>query len=209
MIELAFATVLLGVLGAGMMQAVFGLHNAFADHQVVAQLSVRAERALDQVTTMAQQAMTTDAEFALLDPVGTGFTTMRFRVVDSLTGGNVNYNDDMKVFLMGPDDAGAVCTGLIVGRDSSAAELATSAAGTDGWLGTSDDVTSTTDGVRNLEFLLPDTMQPQVGQMFLVESTAASPRLLTFTLRVNSRNADGGFVLAQDLVLQRRIALRQ
>lgn len=209
MIELAFATILLGVLGAGMMQAVGGLHTAFADHQVVAQLSVRAERALDQTTTMAQQAMTTDSELELLDPIGASFTTMKFRVVDSLTGGAVNYNDTMKVFLMGPDPTTSVTNGLIIGRGDSISALSSAAAGSDGWLGTNDDVTATVDGVRNLEFLLPTSMKPRVGSMFTITPDATSPRLFLITLRVNSVDGQGNFVLAQDLVLQRRVALRQ
>ena len=209
MVELAFATLLLGVLAAGMMQAVFGLHTAFADHQVVAQLSARAERAMDRVATLAGQAITSDDELAVINPSGGSFHGLRFRRVASFLDGDVTYDDAMKIFILGPDDGAQPCAGLIVGRDSSLATLFSAAAGADNLLGTNDDEVISEGDVRNIEFLLPETMQPQTGSMFTVTPDAVSPRLFMLTLRVNSRNADGSFALVQDLVVQRRIALRQ
>ena len=61
-----------------------------------------------------------------------------------------------------------------------------------------------------VELLIPGRFAPQLGEMFQIDVTPApTGRFLSFTLRVNAREATGGFVLVNDLVLTTNVALRE
>ena len=205
----------LGVMFSSIVMATLGVQTAFVESQLMSQLNLRAQIALDRIVELASQALTTDAQFAPLKPAtGIGSHCLRFRLVQAIdpSTGGVIYNDAAIVYLYGPDTGTDPNRGLIIGRGPSLTAIHGAAAGADGLLGTADDITSATfaSDALAVELLVPDVYAPQAGDMFAVTvSPAPVGRLLTFTLRMNARGRDGGFVLPTDLVLTQRVALRQ
>ncbi len=194
---------------AGVVTAFSGLQGAVVEGQTISELQLRSQRALDRIVTAASQALTTDSEFSALKPnTGVDSHCLRFRLLDSvdpLTGALV-FNGD-NVYIYGPDSGANPSAGLVMGRGTSLANVHGNGSGSDGVLGTRDDNTGAmTNGVPVVELLIPDTFAPQTGTMFEVD---VNGRLLTFTLRVNAQDANGQFILPQDLVFTERVALRR
>lgn len=214
LIETAVTTTVLSIFMIGI-TALIGSQDAFIQSQVVSQLQLRVQNALERVVDISSQAVTVDGEFSPLKPTsGLGSHCLRFRLIESVDVGTGEpvYDDDLKVYIYGPDPGSNPSSGLIIGRGANLDAIHDVAAGVDEQLGTTDDNTSVMlSGVTPaVELLIPSDFAPQSGEMFQVDvSPAPIGRLLTFTIRVNARSRDGVFVLADDLIMSERVALRQ
>lgn len=214
LVEIVITTATLLVLGLVTVTALIGSQNAFVQSQTMSLLQLRAQIAMDRIVALTSQAVTGDTEFSPLKPTsGVDSHGLRFRLISSIDGvsGTPVYDDTLKVYVYGPDSGTSPSAGLIVGRGPTLADIYTTGAGLDGLLGTADDrTTAIASGVPAVELLIPDTFAPQTGDMFRVNVTPApTGRLLTFTLRLNAREADGDFVMTNDLVLTSTVALRE
>jgi type II secretory pathway pseudopilin PulG len=214
LIEILITAGTLMVLMLATVTALIGSQNAFVQSQTLSVLQLRSQIALDRIVALASQAVTGDAEFSPLKPTtGVDSHGLRFRLIESIDGvsGVPVYNDALKVYVYGPDSGANPSAGLIIGRGPDLTDIYTTGAGADNLLGTVDDGTAAiSGGVPAVELLIPSTFAPQTGDMFRVNVTPApTGRLLTFTLRLNAREADGDFVLANDLVLTTTVALRE
>lgn len=212
LVEMTVVIALLFIMLGGLMAAINNIQGAFAENQTIANLTLRAENALNRVVAMASQAVTVDAEFTPIKPdTGVDSHGLQFRLIDSFNNGTPVYDDAAVVFILGPDAGAHPCAGLIIGRGATLDDVYNTARGADNTLGTTDDDTSFLIGTDPvLEMLLPSTFAPANGDMFQIDvDPTAGSRLLTVTIRVNVRGSDGQFVLNNDLVLTERIALRQ
>lgn len=214
LIEVMITIGTLMVLTFATVTALIGSQNAFVQSQTLSVLQLRAQIAMDRVVALSSQAVTGDAEFSPLKPTsGVDSHALRFRLIDSINpvSGAPVYDDDLKVYIYGPDGGTNPSAGIIIGRGPSLTDIYTTGAGPDGLLGTVDDSTaSISGGMPAVELLMPSTFAPQTGDMFQVDVTPApTGRLLTFTLRLNAREADGDFVLANDVVLTSAVSLRE
>jgi prepilin-type N-terminal cleavage/methylation domain-containing protein len=215
LLEVSVTAAILGLLVTGVFSGMLNSQRAFLEDQTVSDLSIRAQNTMDRIVRLAGQALTTDDQFSPLKPnTGVQSHCLRFRVlqtVDPLTGDPV-YDDAARVFLYGPDEGANPSSGVIVGRGPDLNQIHATGAGPDAVLGTVDDDTTTilAGGVSAVEVLLSDTFSPRLGDMFTI-NVAPAPigRLLTVTLRVNVRRSDGTFLLANDLVISERVALRE
>lgn len=214
LVEVMATLGVLGLLMTGIVSAVLGIQRSFVQNQVVSDLNLRAQRAMDRVAAMVSQAITADVEYGPLRPTtGVNSHLLRFRLIQSVdtTTGLAVYEDTLKVYVYGPDTGTEPCQGLVIGRGPDLATIHSSCSGPDGLLGTSDDDTSVTmSGTPMVTLLLTDRYAPETGDMFTINvDTSSSMRLVTLTLRLNARGSDGGFLLPADLVLTERVALRQ
>lgn len=214
LVELVILIGALLVLTLATMTALIGSQNAMVQNQTVSLLQLRSQIAMDRIVALTSQAITGDAEFSPLRPnTGVDCHALRFRLIDFIDGvsGAPVYNDALKVYVYGPDGGTNPCAGLIIGRGPTLTDIYTIGAGADGLLGTVDDGTAAiSDNIPAVELLIPSTFAPRTGDMFQIDVTPApTGRLLSFTLRLNAREADGDFVLANDLVLTTNVALRE
>lgn len=214
-VEVAASLAVLVILLGSVLAATLSTQSVFVEDQLISQLHLRTEEALDRIVSLTSQALTTDAQFSpLLPATGIAAHCLRFRQVqgiDSATGA-VLYDDAAQIYILGPDAGAFPCSGVIIGRGPNLSTISASGAGADGILGTRDDAVNTivASNLPVVELLLPDTLAPQTGEMFTVDVTPAPiGRLVTYTLRVNTRGPDGTFLLANDLVLTERTALWQ
>jgi type II secretory pathway pseudopilin PulG len=213
LVELVASFGILSVVLGSVLVAVMGTQDAFLENQIVSQLNLRAQLALDRIVELASQALTTDSVFSALSPsTGVSSHGLRFRLVqyiDTATGNPV-YDSTNLVYIYGPDSGADPCQGLVVGRGPSWAVIHSSTCGADGFVGTADDNTSVLSGGNPMvEILMPSKFAPQTGDMFAVDvSPAPIGRFLTFTLRLNARGQEGNYLLPTDLVLTEKIALR-
>ncbi len=214
LVEIMITAGTLMVLMLATVTALIGSQNAFVQSQTMSLLQLRSQIAMDRIVALASQAVTGDAEFSTLKPnTGVDSHALRFRLIDSINpvSGIPVYDDALKVYIHGPDSGTNPCAGLIVGRGPSLPDIYTIGAGADGLLGTVDDSTAAISaGIPAVELLIPNTFAPQTGDMLQIDVTPApTGRHLTFTLRLNAREADGDFVLANDLVVTTSVALRE
>ena len=210
LIEAAFTLAILSLLIVGVMSTVIGIQGSFVEGQVVSDLSLRAQNALDRLVALTSQAVTIDAEYSPLKPTtGVDSHCLRFRLVESIdaAAGTTNFSND-RVYIYGPDSGSNPSAGLVLGRGLTLSEVHANGSGSDGLLGTVDDsvYAATTDGNPVVEILIPNRYAPSNGEMFQID---VNGRLIEFTIRVNARDLDGDFVFAQDLVLTERVALRR
>jgi hypothetical protein len=205
----------LSVVLGSIVMATVGTQDVFLENQVISQLNIYAQTALDRIVELSSQALTTDSQFSPLKPTtGVGSHCLRFRLVQSIdtTTGDVIYDDNAQVYLLGPDSGTHPCKGLVVGRGATLDVVYSTGKGPDNFLGTVDDdtVTALVSDIPAVELLVPETYSPRTGTMFTVDvSPAPVGRVLTLTLRLNARGKDGNYVLPNDLVLSERVALRQ
>lgn len=214
LIEVMIMAATLMVLTFATVTALIGSQNAFVQSQTMSLLQLRAQIAMDRIVALSSQAVTGDAEFSPIKPTsGVDSHGLRFRLIDSINAlsGAPVYDDDLKVYIYGPDAGTNPAAGIIIGRGPSLTDIHAIGAGADGLLGTVDDSTaSISGGMPAVELLIPSTFAPQTGDMLQIDVTPApTGRLLTFTLRLNARETDGDFVLANDLVLTSTVALRE
>ncbi len=214
-VEVAASLAVLLILLGSVLAATLSTQSVFIEDQLVSQLHLRTEETLDRIVALTSQALTTDTQFSTLLP-STGVAThcLRFRLVQGIdtTTGAVLYDDAAQVYILGPDAGAFPCGGVIIGRGPDLSTISASGQGPDGVLGTTDDSVGVivASNVPVVELLLPSTFAPQTGEMFTVDLTPAPiGRLVTFTLRVNARNPNGGFLLENDLVLTERVSLWQ
>jgi type II secretory pathway pseudopilin PulG len=210
MIEAIFTLTMIAILLVSIMSTTIGIQDAFFQSQVVSELNLRAQRVLDRVVALSGQALTSDTEFGGLKPnAGGDFHCLRFRMItaiDANTGAPI-YDDALKVYVYGADTGVTPCSGIVIGRGPDLATVHANGAGADAVLGTEDDAVNTlSNGVPVVELLVPSNFAPQNGEMFTI---GISGRVLTFTIRLNARDADDKFVMPNDLVLTERVALRQ
>lgn len=213
LVELVASFGILSVVLGSIMMAVMGTQDAFLENQLVSQLNLRAQLALDRIVELASQALTTDADFSPMSSTsGVNSHGLRFRLVqyiDTATGTPV-YDSTNRVYIYGPDSGASPSSGLVVGRGSSWTAIHSATCGADGFVGTADDNTSVlSSGLPMLELLIPNNYAPQSGDMFTVNvSPAPIGTFLTFTLRLNARGQDGNYLFPMDQVLTERVALR-
>ena len=210
LVELAFALALLSLLIVSVMSTVVGIQTSFVEGQVVSDVSLKAQNALDRLVTLTSQIVTIDSEYSPLKPTtGVDSHGLRFRIVESIDmiSGTTNFSND-RVYIYGPDSGSNPSSGLVIGRGSTLSEVHSDGSGSDGILGTVDDAVYalTSDGNRVVEILLLDRYAPSTGEMIQIDING---RLVEFTIRVNARDLDGDFVFSQDLVLTERVALRR
>lgn len=212
LLELALTTGMVGVFLSGVFSATFGVQKAFLQGEELSELALRARNAMERVVAVSGQAVTGDALYSALRPsTGVDSHCLRFRLIQSIdtATGQPIYDDNLRVYIYGPDSGTNPCQGLIIGRGTDLAAIHSAAAGPDGFLGTRDDNTAAvSSGIPAVELLIPADHAPRTGDMFTVNSSPTG-RLLTFTLRLNARGADGNLILPNDLVLTERVALRQ
>ena len=211
-LEVMVVITLVTVLAVSTSAGVFGLLRAFNEEQIVSVLFLEAERAMDRITSVAAQGVSTDPDFGFFVPTGTsGFSVMRFRLISSLSGGVAVYDDELPIYIMGRKGAPYPCEGVIIGRGPDLATIHGLAAGPDGILGTRDDnlAASHARGVPAAELLVPAKFAPRAGAPLLFEPDPADPLLLRVTLRLNAKENGQHFILPNDIVLTRRIALKQ
>ncbi len=202
LIELATSLALISTVLVAIFGAYLGIQEAFAENQTQTSVRMRSRAAMERIVQLASQANTTDAEFASLgSDEGLGF-----RLTTNFVDGDPVYDDTLHCFIYGPS-ASPNCEGVVVGRGSSLLALHSAVAGDDSILGTVDDNTSAiSNGTRQLELLLDERYQPSTAPMLQVVIDADA-RLVTFTLRTNFRDGEGGFLLGEDIVLTERVAL--
>jgi prepilin-type N-terminal cleavage/methylation domain-containing protein len=213
LLEVVIAAAVLSLIVGSIMGVMQTTQTTFIENQYIVNMNLRAQMAMDRLIHMASQALTTDAEFGTLKPTtGVDAHCMRFRLIQSVdpSTGNVTYHPS-KVYLYGPDSDTNPCKGLIVGRGSSLDAIFAGGKGTDGFLGTQDDnVNFLENGIPMVELLVPSTFAPRTGEMFTVNvEPAPTGRLITFTIRLNTRGSNGNFILPEDLELTERVALWQ
>ncbi len=216
LIEVVIVLGALAVFMTGVLMALLGSQRAFAQNQVVSILQIRAQNAMERIIAVSRQAITQDTEYELFKPpTGINSHGLRFRLiqsVDAITGQAV-YDDVFRVFIYGPDPGDYHSQGVVVGRGPDLATIHATGCGPDGFLGTSDDDTSTpasAGGPPAVELLIPSTYAPQTGEMFTINAIPAPDgRLLVITLRLNARELDGSYVLPNDLTITERVALIQ
>lgn len=214
LVQLIIVIGALMVLTLATVTALVGSQNVFVQNQTMSRLQLRAQIAMDRIVALSSQAVTGDAEFSPLKPnTGVDSHALRFRLIDAIDPltGTAIYDDDLKVYVYGPDDGDNPCAGLIIGRGPSLDAVHSIGAGADGLLGTGDDITaSISDGIPAVELLIPSTFAPQIGEMLQIDMEPAPiGRFITFTLRLNARDANDNFVLANDVVLTTNVALRE
>ncbi|MFN0058368.1 MAG: prepilin-type N-terminal cleavage/methylation domain-containing protein [Planctomycetota bacterium] len=214
LLECVVTIALVSVVLGGVVYAIQGSQFAYLENELASRVTLRAQNAMDRISQMAGQALSIDPQFSPLFPTtGINSHCLQFRIIESAAGGTPVYDDDLRVFIWGPDAGPPVCSGLVIGRGPDQTQIFNAAAGGDAELGTSDDVTSATlfGGVPAVEVLLTDEFAPRTGEMFTVTvSPAPVGRLLTFTLRLNARRSRGGdFVFNTDIVITERVALYQ
>ena len=214
LVQLMIVIGALMVLTLATVTALIGSQNVFVQNQTMSQLQLRAQNAMDRIVALTSQAVTGDGEFSTLKPnTGVDSHALRFRLIaaiDPVTATAI-YDDDLKVYVYGPDSGTNPCAGLIIGRGPTLNDVYATGAGPDGLLGTQDDRTaSISGGIPAVELLIPSTFAPQLGDMFQIDMTPAPVgRFISFTLRLNARDVDGNFVLANDVVLTTNVALRE
>ncbi len=214
LIEVVLAVGVWSIFLVSIMTAVLGTQNGFVQSQTVTQLRVRAQHAMDRIVSTCNQAVTGDTEFSPLKPTtGVQSHCLRFRLIQFVDGtGTPVYEDTLRVYVYGMDTGSTPCNGIILGRGPDLATIHSTGSGPDGVLGTTDDdaTSSIAGGVPAVELLVPSTFAPQSGDMLTIDVTPPPiGRLLTITMRLNVRGADGNFLLPNDLVLTERVALRQ
>lgn len=214
LLELMAAVGLLGVFLAGILGTLAGTQSTFLENRSIWVVQVRAQKALDRIVSVARQAVTEDADFSFLKPsTGVNSHGLQFRLLDFIDGGGQPvYDDTLRVFIYGPDSGESPSKGLIIGRGPDLATIHATGGGPDGFLGTRDDNTTAaiSGGVPAVELLVPSIYAPRTGEMFTINFDPGSDgRLITFTLRLNVKHRDRGFVIPDDLVLTERVALMQ
>lgn len=210
-LELTIVISIATVVITGVLSTINSVQDSFLENQIMSRLTLRSQHALDRLTSLCGQALTSDSQLSALDPTtGVDSAGLRFRLLTNVVAGNPVYEDNLRVFILGPSGAPAPCDGVIIGRGPSPEQIHTVAAGTDARLGTVDDDTSVSLGtdIPAVELLLPSTYAPSTGNMLTITMLPGT-RLVTLTLRLNARRPDGTFVLVDDLVLTERVALRQ
>ena len=203
--------VLLVILLVGTVSAITGVQKSFLQNQILSQLTLRSQYAMERIVALAGQAVTIDPMFAPFKPnTGSDSHGLEFRLIQGVAGGVPIYDDALRVFIYGADSGTEPNQGLIIGRGDTLANIHTLVAGADGVLGTFDDDTraSLGGGIPACEALIPGNFAPQTGEMFTV-NISGSGRLLAFMIRVNARDSDGNFLLPNDLVFRERVSLRQ
>ena len=101
LIETAVTTTVLSIFMIGI-TALIGSQDAFIQSQVVSQLQLRVQNALERVVDISSQAVTVDGEFSPLKPTsGLGSHCLRFRLIESVDVGTGEpvYDDDLKVYI--------------------------------------------------------------------------------------------------------------
>ncbi len=214
LIEVTITAGTLTILMLSSLTAVLTSQDAVIQNQTISQLQARGQMAMDRIVELSSRAVTGDEQFSPLKPTtGVNSHGLRFREIDSIDGvsGEPVYNDDLRVYVYGPDNGTNPCDGLIIGHGPTLADIYTSGSGPDGRLGTVDDnAAPISGGVPAVELLIPDTFAPRTGEMFTVNVTPAPiGRFLTYTLRLNARGSDGDFVRWNDLVITTSVSLRQ
>jgi hypothetical protein len=212
LLELAVVGGLVSVFMTAVCFSVFALQRSFEEEQTMSSLVVRGQHAMERLATVANQAITRDADFEIFYAHTTdAYAVMRFRLIDSLVGGVAVYDDQAKVYICGDKGDPEPCQGLIIGRGPDLATIASLGSGPDGILGTVDDDVraSYTAGIPAVELLLPSTFAPRSGTMLTITPDLGNGLLVKFTLRMNARSRDGSYILDNDLVLTQNVALRQ
>jgi type II secretory pathway pseudopilin PulG len=211
-LEISLSVALLVLLTVGLLTTVSMTQRVFAESEVLSELTLRARNALDRVSLIANQAVTSDTAFTPLNPA-TGIDShgFRFRQIlsfDPTTGAPV-FDDLWRVFVYGPDSGAFPSSGLVIIYGPDLGTMSGAVSGADGTFGTTDDILSI-GGFDFVEVLIPTTYAPQTGDMVRFNfSPAPLGRLITMTLRLNARGIDGNFLLPQDLVITERIALKR
>lgn len=211
LLEVLGVATLLAALTGGAVSAYLQMHGSFNRSQIVSQLMMRTQYAMERLVQMSSQAVSDDSLFSPFEPyTGEDSRGLRFRLIDSLAGGAASYDDEHRVYLYGPNGT-VPCGGIVLGRGPSLTTIAAKAAGSDGKLGTEDDETSkrvSSGGPAYVNVLLPEEFAPREGSMFSV-NVSPSGRMLLFIIRSNARDASGNWVLEQDLEIRQRVALLQ
>ena len=211
-LEIALTLALLTILTGGILTTISMTQRAFAESEVVSELTLRARNALDRVSLIANQAVTSDTALTPLNPTtgvnSRGFRFRRILSFDPATGSPI-FDDAWRVFVYGPTSSTFPSNGLVLIYGPDLATMSSVAAGSDGIFGTTDDLLNV-GSVDLIEILIPATYTPQTGSMVTFDfSPAPVGRLITMTLRLNARGVDGNFLLPQDLVITERIALKR
>ncbi|MBN1443151.1 MAG: prepilin-type N-terminal cleavage/methylation domain-containing protein [Planctomycetes bacterium] len=214
LLEFVLAISVLSILAAGTVSVLSGVQEAFIENQILCQLRLRAQNAMERITALASLAVTDDPEFSpLKDSSGVASHALRFQLLTGVDASGLPiYDTALKVYIHGPDNSTEPCAGIIIGRGPTLTDVYNTGKGLDNVLGTIDDNTSSgfTAGVPAVELLITSQFAPQSGAMFTVDvSPAPIGRLLTFTIRLNARDREGNVVLPQDFVMSERVALRQ
>ena len=214
-VEVSIVLSLTVIVSTVAMSTMLGSQRSIAEGVRQGELRIRAQHAMERLTSTLGQALTSDAEYSPLKPsTGADSHCVRFRLLqstDPVTGAPI-YDDSLRVYVYGPDSGTTPNAGLIIGRGPDLAAIYAAGAGADALLGTTDDDASTSlgGGVPAVELLIDSRYSPSSGDMFSVDVVPAPiGRLLEITLRLNVREANGNFALADDLVLQERVTLRQ
>lgn len=212
LVELSISAGLLVLLLGSITSSFWVVSAAFDEEVSEADLVFRARSGMDQLVRIASNTVTSDAAYELL-PAGGGPDRwgLRHRELLEVKNGIPDYEDFLVVHLIGPNTGAAPCEGVVVGLGPDLAAIHGAGAGPDGLLGTvDDDVTAEfVAGTPVVRLLIPSTFAPQSGEMLsITDTTSASGRLLTITLRTNLLRPDGTFLRTQDLVLTERVALR-
>jgi hypothetical protein len=206
--------------------------SAISEQVAETDLQLKTRAAMDRLVQLTGTALTTDAEFGLVDTstrtgtvkdfdssynLVTRTTTLdaapalTFREVDSVDAqGKAVFDDQAAFFLLGPDST-TPTRGIVIGRGPDADSVSQAAAGYDGILGTEDDKKSAelAAGTPAVEVVLAEDFAPQAGSMLEFTTEQGSDgRMVTITVRANVQRPDGSFLRDTDLVLQERVTLR-
>lgn len=214
LLEFVLALSVLSILLAGTISVLSGVQDAFIENQILSQLRLRAQNAMERITSLTSQAITEDPQFSpLKDTTGVGSHALRFQMMNGVdSSGLPVYDTNLVVYIHGPDNSTEPCAGIIIGRGPSLSDIYNTGKGTDNVLGTLDDDTTSgfATGIPAVELLISSQYAPQTGEMFTVDvSPAPIGRLITFTIRLNAQDREGNFVLDQDFSMSERVALRQ
>jgi len=218
LLELVISSALLLSLFGSFFWVVDGAQRVTYEQSLITEARRRSQQALERIVSLTSGVVTSDASYTTFTgSSGTSTVGLPFRDVEDINSSTqeIVYSKT-NTYLYGPDSGASANQGLVILRGESLSSAYSDTAGSDGILGTDDDVVQdvSTAGYtgtdKALEVLIPEDYNPSSGEMLTITSDADSDgRLLTITLRTNVKDHDGNFLLPKDLVLSQRIALRQ
>lgn len=238
LIEVIVAVSIFAAFAVAMLMVEASSNEAVVTTTRLADLRLRARRAMERLTAVTGQAMTNTlsssspqlliGDPSALGPTGTTQQRLQFReVADTNSDGIPTVDEGRNIFILGPVSSGdpdnEVCQGVVILRSSTAGGSITEcdvAKGADGVFGSVDDATSAMGVDRKplCELLVPNIYAPRVGPMLTI---SLAGRVVTYTLRMNLRKRvvrsaeqtdatqAAAYELATDLVLTARVALNQ
>jgi hypothetical protein len=197
-----------------------------AESALISQARERAQNAMERIVSVTSGAVTTDDSLTTF-----GITSkesesagLRFRSIQTVDAAEetIEYSPN-NTYIYGPDESVSKNKGLVIVRGSTLSEAESLVAGPGGYFGTTDDRVEYLESCYSpeaklaiinpesaVEVLIPDRFQPRSGRMFSVATDSVSGgRLITYTIRVNIEGPDQSPLLAKDIVVTQRIALRQ